>query len=184
MMTTTKTIPQSLRSFGKAASPSFLPVRSGLLAMAVTAVCHVMWTDSAQAESSRHPLPHAHPGLLAVSTVPLANAPEVAAATWSQIKDRAFEQRADFNSGVARLEAQLDVQIKELNAKRATLKGNTQAWDFAMKEMDSSRAYLRSMAAEAAKATEETWEDRREKVGLAWERAQDAYGKVKASTTT
>ena len=109
---------------------------------------------------------------------------EVNATTWQQLKDLTYERRAEFNAGVDRLELQVDSQIKELQTKRATISGSSaQAWDFAMKEMEESRAFLRSAAAEASKANEETWTDRRDKVGLAWERTQDAYDKVKASTT-
>lgn len=139
-----------------------------------------------------HPLAPEAPSLLVATVLPVAAVStatvptEISGATWDQIKDLKFEQRADFQQGVARLEARLELQVKELNEKRASFKGttSTQAWDFAMKEMEESRAYFRSMAAEAAKATEETWTDRREKVGQAWERAQTAYSKVKASTTT
>ncbi len=109
---------------------------------------------------------------------------EVNTTTWLQLKDLSYERRAEFNAGVDRLEMQVDAQIKELQAKRATISGSSvQAWDFAMKEMEDSRAFLRSAATEASKANEETWTDRRDKVGRAWERTQDAYDKVKASTT-
>ncbi len=33
------------------------------------------------------------------------------------------------------------------------------------------------------KADAATWDQQKAKVGLAWERTQDAYGKVKSSTT-
>lgn len=139
-----------------------------------------------------HPLAPEAPSMLVATVLPLAAVStatvptEISGATWDQIKELKFEQRADFQRGLARLEARLELQVKELNEKRASFKGttSTQAWDFAMKEMEESRAYFRSMAAEAAKATEETWTDRREKVGQAWERTQTAYSKVKASTTT
>jgi hypothetical protein len=34
-----------------------------------------------------------------------------------------------------------------------------------------------------AKASRETWDQQKDKVGLAWVRTQDAFAKVKASTT-
>ncbi len=60
----------------------------------------------------------------------------------------------------------------------------TQEWDFAMKEMENSRSYFKSVGEELSKATPETWDQRKDKVGRAWVRAQEAYGKVKDSTTS
>jgi len=120
-------------------------------------------------------------------TVPSAAAasPDVASAQWSDIKDCAYETRAQFFAGLTRLEARVDSQIRELAAKRATMDGktNTQDWDFAMKEMVNARTYLKSMGEELHKASPETWAQQKDKVGEAWMRAQEAYGKVKASTT-
>ena len=53
-----------------------------------------------------------------------------------------------------------------------------------MKEMADARAYLKSTGEEANKATPETWLQAKEKVGQAWTRTQEAYDKVKASTTS
>jgi hypothetical protein len=36
---------------------------------------------------------------------------------------------------------------------------------------------------ESRAATAETWDQKKEKVGQAWAKTQEAYGKVKASTT-
>ncbi|HET7536483.1 MAG TPA: hypothetical protein VFJ90_08520 [Candidatus Didemnitutus sp.] len=40
------------------------------------------------------------------------------------------------------------------------------------------------MGEELAKAGPETWNQQKDKVGLAWVRTRDAHGKVKSSTTT
>jgi hypothetical protein len=121
-------------------------------------------------------------------TVPPAAAvsPEVAAARWSDIKDCTYETRGQFFAGLTRLEARVDDQIRELTAKRATMDGktSTQDWDFAMKEIENARTNLKSMGEELHKASPETWAEQKDKVGQAWVRAQEAYGKVKSSTTS
>jgi hypothetical protein len=57
-------------------------------------------------------------------------------------------------------------------------------WDFAMKEMNDSQAYLKSMIDEAARATPDTWGQEKDKVDQAWQRAQEAFDKVKVTTTS
>ena len=140
----------------------------------------------AEKEKSAEPSP-SPPKAESGVTVPSAAAasPDVASAQWSDIKDCAYETRAQFFAGLTRLEARVDSQIRELAAKRATMDGktNTQDWDFAMKEMVNARTYLKSMGEELHKASPETWAQQKDKVGEAWMRAQEAYGKVKASTT-
>jgi len=122
------------------------------------------------------------------ATLPAAStvATEIAAANWADIKEDTFDQRVHFLAGMKQLDAKLDGQIAELVAKRATMKGTTRTeeWDFAMKEMNNSRSHLKSVVAELSQATPPTWAQRKDKVGLAWVRTQNAYGKVKASTTS
>jgi|CZKI01.1.fsa_nt_gi hypothetical protein len=116
----------------------------------------------------------------------MAPAPAVAAsasASWDAINGFTYEQRADFAAGVVRLESQLDGQINELNAKRAAMTAGTKDWDFAMGEMTHARSYLQSMAAEVSGATPDTWSQEKEKVNQAWLKAQEAYEKVRTSTT-
>ncbi len=122
------------------------------------------------------------PALPPVSTV----ATDVATSSWADIKDDTYDQRVHFSAGLKLLEAKVDGQIAELVAKRAAMKSTTRTdeWDFAMKEMNNSRVYLRSVSEELSQATPETWDQKKNKIGKAWVRAQDAYGKVKASTTS
>jgi len=110
----------------------------------------------------------------------------IAASRWADIKDDTYDQRVHFSSGLKQLESRLDGQIAELVAKRAAMTSTTRTdeWDFAMKEMDNSRSYLRSVTEELSQATPATWDQRKDKVGKAWVRTQDAYGKVKAGTTS
>ena len=105
---------------------------------------------------------------------------------WIDLKDHTYDSRAQFFAGLKQLEARVDRQIAELTAKRAAMPStaNTKDWDFTMKEMVNSRSYLKSMGEVLAKATPETWNQEKDKVGLAWVRTQEAYAKVKASTTS
>jgi len=117
--------------------------------------------------------------------VAVADKPGVAATQWADVKDLTFDLRVQFMAGLKLLNTKVDAQVGELTAKRATMAntGNTQAWDVAMKEMTDARSYLLSSGTELEKATRETWDQGKEKVGQAWVRVQDAYAKVKASTT-
>lgn len=110
---------------------------------------------------------------------------DVASASWLDIKDHSYAMRASFFAELARLEARVGFQIRELTTKRAIMDGNTETkdWDFAMKEMRNARAYLRSMGRELREADETTWAQKKEKVGYAWDKSQNAYSKVRASTT-
>jgi hypothetical protein len=126
------------------------------------------------------------PGPTTTVQVAAIASPDAASAQWTDIKDYTYDMRAQFFAGFKRLEAMVDGQISELTAKRATMKGTTDTkdWDFAMKEMEEARSYLKSMGEELSKATPETWAQEQDKVGQAWVRTQDAYGKVKSSTTS
>jgi hypothetical protein len=128
----------------------------------------------------------AGPGPGATVQVAVTAGPNAASAQWSDIKDCTHDMRTRFFAGLQGLEARVDDQISELVAKRATLSGlsETQDWDFAMKEMGNARAFLKSSGEDLSKATEENWEQRKDKVGRAWVRTQEAYGKVKSSTTS
>jgi hypothetical protein len=123
----------------------------------------------------------------AAATTAPAPTVDTASVMWTEIKHDTYDLREHFFAGLKQLEARVEVQIVELNAKRAVMNHNntdTKAWDFAMKEMGDAQSYLRSMDAEALKSSRELWEQKREKVGQAWLRAQEAYGKVKATTTS
>ena len=110
---------------------------------------------------------------------------DIAASSWPDIKDDVYDQRAHFSAGLKQLEAKVDGQIAELLTKRAAMKSTirTDEWDFSMKEMNNSRVYLMSVAEELIQATPATWAQKKEKIEKAWVRTQDAYGKVKVSTT-
>jgi hypothetical protein len=122
------------------------------------------------------------------TTIPAATTPgpEVVRAQWNDIKDHTYERRAQFFAGLKDVEARVDKQIAELKAKRATMKGitDTREWDFEMRAMVAARAYLTSMGLELHKASRETWDQEKDKVGRAWVSTQDAYSKVRLSTTS
>ncbi len=108
-----------------------------------------------------------------------------ASAQWTDISDYGYDRREQFFTGLGRLENKVAGQIAELTAKRATLSGSahTQDWDFAMREMESARSYLHAMGLELGQGSPESWAQRKERVGQAWTRTQDAYAKVISSTT-
>lgn len=123
--------------------------------------------------------------------LPLATAAALAAVdaipvSWPDLETLTFDRRSEFMAGFRRMEATVDRQIAELDAKRAAMTDTiaTRDWDFAMKEMNDSRSYLKSMGDEAAKATAEIWDQQKAKVGQAWVRTQAAYEKVKMTTTS
>ena len=111
---------------------------------------------------------------------------DVVSVQWIDLKDYTYDQRVPMFAGLKQLEAKVDQQVSELTAKRAAMNStaNTKDWDFAMKEMENARSYLKSTSDELTKATPETWNQIKDKVGLAWVRAQEAYAKVKSSTTS
>lgn len=124
--------------------------------------------------------------LAPVPAAPVAT-PAPAPGQWVDLKDHTYDQRVSFLAGLKGLEARVDEQIRELVAKRAVMAASnisTKDWDFAMQEMGSARTNLKSTSDEMARASREAWDQQKDKVGLAWVRTQDAYAKVKASTTT
>jgi hypothetical protein len=120
---------------------------------------------------------------------PAAPAPAPAASatadpsSWDDIKMFPHEQRGEFLVGLNKLQAKLDAQIAELTARRATMKKNTADWDFAMKALESARTYLKSRASEVKDTTAELWNNEKEEIQRAWQSTQEAYDKVKMTTT-
>lgn len=108
-----------------------------------------------------------------------------ASVAWSDYSGLGFDRRAQLFTGLKALEAQLDGQAKELAAKHAALPGgtDTSGWEAAMKELNDSRTYLKSVGEDLIRATADTWVGRKEKVGQAWASTQAAVAKVKTGTT-
>lgn len=127
------------------------------------------------------------PAVPVARTVPIAvqSYADQSSASWLAIKDYTYDQRSSFVSGASSLQSMLAAQVAELNRKRASMpSSDDKDWDFAMKEMNDSQAYLKSMIDEAARATPDTWGQEKDKVDQAWQRAQEAFDKVKVTTTT
>lgn len=104
---------------------------------------------------------------------------------WQNIKDYPYEKRGDFVAVFTRMVAKFDDDLRALHVQRATMTNDTKNWDFAMKELNNARSDVQSKFTDLSKANNtETWVEARDRVGLAWERARTAYGKVKASTTS
>jgi hypothetical protein len=102
---------------------------------------------------------------------------------WTNIKDYPYEKRADFIAVFSRMVAKFDDKIRGLNARRATMTADTQEWDFAMKELNNARSDVQSKITDLTKTTAETWSEARDRLGVAWDRANTAYDAVKNSTT-
>ena len=118
---------------------------------------------------------------------PPADAAAGPADLWAGLKGHTYDEREVFIPRLKELESRVDAQISELVAKRATMDAkniSTEAWDFAMQELGRARTNLLSTSEDMSKATRENWDQQKDQVGLAWVRTQDAYAKVKASTTS
>ena len=143
-------------------------------------------TQNAPTPARTVPTQPAVPVAKPVKVMPVVvNSPSPPApASWMAIKDLTYGQRADFLAGAAALENMVVGQISELNARRAVMTADTKDWDFAMKELNDSRSYFKSMIDEAGRATPESWDQEKDKVGMALQRAQAAVEKVRMSTTS
>ncbi|HVU18901.1 MAG TPA: hypothetical protein VHD32_18495 [Candidatus Didemnitutus sp.] len=110
---------------------------------------------------------------------------DIVSPSWTKIADCNYDARGRFFTGLQDLEAKADAQIRELDAKRRAMPStvDTKDWDFQMKNMVEARAYLKDMDSELRKAGPDTWDEQKARVGYAWDRVQDAYAQVKASTT-
>lgn len=120
---------------------------------------------------------------VAIPTVPFQA--DQASVSWASIKDYTFDQRSSFVSGASMLEAQLGSQIAQLNTKRAALPSSvdTKDWDFAMNNLVEDQSYFKSMVDEASHTTPEFWDQEKDKVDAAWQKAEDQFDKVRTSTT-
>ena len=129
--------------------------------------------------------------LIFTATLPLATAAIAAESVhsagdpWEAIKDFTFEQRGEFLAGAGRLLEKIDGQIRQLKERRPKVPETSATdWDFAMKGLVEARSYLKSSIARLSETTAETWSEAKERIGRAWQQAEGAYGKVKASTTS
>jgi hypothetical protein len=120
---------------------------------------------------------------VAIPTVPFQA--DQASVSWASIKDYTFDQRSSFVSGASMLEAQLGNQISQLNTKRAALPStvDTKDWDFEMNNLIEDQSFFKSMVDEASRTTPEFWDQEKDKVNAAWQKAEDQFDKVRTSTT-
>ncbi|HEY5227808.1 MAG TPA: hypothetical protein VIJ19_04660 [Opitutaceae bacterium] len=125
---------------------------------------------------------------VAKPTVPRVSVPfqaDQASASWASIKDYTFDQRSDFAAGAAVMEASLASQVAELNTKRAALPPSvdTKEWDFAMRNLMDAQSYLKSTVDEAGRTSPEFWNQEKDKVDQAWQKAEENFDAVRTATT-
>jgi hypothetical protein len=125
------------------------------------------------------PLPGPAPAP-APAVVPIPATP----ASWTEMEALSYAQRAQFLADLSVLLNQLDSQIGSLNAKRAAMTTDTKDWDIAMMDVTAARAYLAGLTSEVSRASPDTWDQEKDRVGTAWQKAEDACDKVRTSTTS
>ena len=105
---------------------------------------------------------------------------------WADLKDYTSERRVEFLAGLQRLEARVKAQINELTARRATLKATLPAKDLdhALNELSNAQFAMKTLRELLGRATPQTWEQTKAKVGLVWTKSQAAYAKAQARTTS
>ena len=121
------------------------------------------------------------PIIIAPTAAPAA---ETIPSTWADMEKLTFDQRASFVAALSGLVGKLDAQIGALNAKRAAMTTDTKDWDIAMMGVTAARAYLVGLSDEVSRASPDTWDQEKERVGTAWQNAEDACDKVSKSTTS
>lgn len=113
---------------------------------------------------------------------PLAKTPDLA---WTDLKALSYDARQELFAGLVRLNAQVDARLATFTTRRANLKASTDTagWDFAMKAFVNARAYLQSTSAEMDRATPQTWDQYKDKLGRAWDRVREAAAEVEATVS-
>lgn len=113
---------------------------------------------------------------------PLAKTPDLA---WTDLKALSYDARQELFAGLVRLNAQVDARLATFTARRANLKASadTAGWDFAMKAFGNARAYLQSTSDEMNRATPQTWDQYKDKLGRAWDRVREAAAEVEATVS-
>lgn len=106
-------------------------------------------------------------------------------ASWDNIKQHAFEKRAEASTEFERMAADLEDQVQALKTKRSLpADGPTRDWDLLLKELEDARAELRTALGELNRATPDTWGQARDRASQALTRAQDAVANVATRRTS
>ena len=103
--------------------------------------------------------------------------------SWDDIKTLTYQHKAEFTVGLSRIQGKLDSQIAELKDKRTKMNIENHEWDFAMRNLDEARSYLKSTAIETDSATSETWNSQKEKLSRAFQSIEEDLANVRATTT-
>jgi len=99
--------------------------------------------------------------------------------SWDSIKDFTYDRRADFSSGLHRMNDSLDEKARTVRSKMADVPdAASKDRDAAVKEYDDARADLKVKMADLDNATADTWSDAKAKTAAAWTRVKVAYDKA------
>jgi hypothetical protein len=119
-----------------------------------------------------------------VAAVPVV-ADQTADQAWSDLATKTYDQRDQLMTGVNRLSARLDDQIRALKAKRAGMTTDVKDWDFDMKDVEECRSLLTSRISDLKQTnTQDTYLAARDKVGEAWIAAEAAVDKMHTTVTS
>jgi hypothetical protein len=185
---------QSMQSMGRAKRTNWSPTsmktfqisrrRVATAIFVFTAGCFPALTASAKNNRVRQPQlvsMFAGESTLEMTAEALSATPDA----WRNIQDLSYDKRQEFTAVFSRMVAKLDDDIRALNEKRATMKNDPREWDFAMKELNNARADVQSKVTELSRVnTPDNWTVARDRLGVAWDRAQAAVQAVRRSTTS
>lgn len=160
---------------------SLRPALFGLASLFTVACSDSRPVALAAAAPSAAPVPAATPAAAPpIQTPPYP--PAIVPIEWSAIQNLGYDDRAAFLAGLQRLHAQLELQISELNARRAALTAsdNPGKLNFAMEALGTARTRLLSTSTDLSKATPQNWEQLKERVSDSWVVVQNAHDKAAA----
>jgi UDP-N-acetylglucosamine enolpyruvyl transferase len=104
--------------------------------------------------------------------------------SWNSIKDYTYEKRADFASGLDRMAAANDTDVRAMNAKMKGLPDDAaKARDSANREFADASAQLKTSLADLRASTADTWAAAKDKAAQGWQRVNAAYEALKATPT-
>ncbi len=101
-----------------------------------------------------------------------AEAKQIAADSWEQIKGYTFEQRDEFAASMDRMGTALEAKLEKVPAATAPAREAT------VTEFKAARAALKVQLAAARTSTSETWAHTKAETAAAWQRVQTAFNQI------